>query len=97
MAAPNYIYRTINKEQLHALEGLAYWIADVNYITERWGADDPEHEVAHKTILMLFDKLDELEVPFSIQNAVICYFEEWRNYKRNTTRGFLESRNIHLV
>lgn len=89
-----YIKRTISKEQLKALEALAYWVADVHYITERYGHDEPERERAHKTALMWFDELDKLETPFSIQNAVICFFEDWRNYKRTTTRTFLESRNI---
>lgn len=88
------IKRTISKEQLNALEALAYWVADVNYITERYGHDEPERERAHKTVLMWFDELDKLKTPFSIQNAVICFFENWRNYKRTTTKAFLKTRNI---
>jgi len=89
--------RTISKEQLKALEALAYWVADVHYIIERYGFEDPERERAHKTVLMWFDELDKLQTPFSIQNNVICYFENWRHYKETTTRAFLETQNVEVM
>ena len=53
-----------NTEQRRALEGLAYWIADANYILERYGVNEPEREIARKTIFSMFDELDVLRVPF---------------------------------
>ena len=92
-----YIKRTITPDQLKVLEALAYWVADVHYIIERFGYDEPERERAHKTVLMWFDELDKLQTPFSIQNMICCHFDDWRNYKRTTTRAFLESRNVEIV
>lgn len=89
--------RTITKEQLRELEGLAYWIADKNYIIERYGVNDPEVDRCHKTIILIFDKLDELETPFLIQNMVICWAENWRNYKEQYTRNYLKGRGVTVA
>ncbi len=86
--------RYITKEQQKELESLAYWIADLNYIKERHGKDDPELEKCRKTIDFIFSRLDELKTPFSIQNNVICFFEEWRNYKEIYFSTFLKDNNI---
>lgn len=86
--------RYITKEQQKELESLAYWIADLNYIKERHGKDDPELETCRKTIDFIFSRLDELETPFSIQNNVICFFEDWRNYKEIYFSTFLKDNNI---
>ena len=85
-----------SKEQKHALEGLAYWIADNAYIIERYGADDPERENVKKTISMIFDDLDALRVPFWVQNTVICFSENWRKYKETYLSSFLKTKNIYI-
>ena len=84
------------KEQRDALEGLAYWIADNAYIIERYGINEPELENVRKTISMIFDKLDALYVPFWVQNTVICFAENWRNYKEKYLSSFLKTKNIYI-
>ena len=76
-------YKIPTMEVRHALEGLAYWVADVNYIKERFDANDPEYSKADKSIHLCFDTLDSLNVPFWVQNTVICYAEDWRRYQEN--------------
>ena len=34
-----------------------------------------------KTICGLFEKLDLLSVPYWVQNTVLCWSEDWRQYK----------------
>lgn len=89
--------RTITKDMLRHLEGLAYWIADLNYIKERFGPEEPELETCRKTISLIFDELDRIQTPFSVQNNIICYFEEWRHYKMTSTRDFLRSQNVEII
>lgn len=87
----------LTKDQYNALEGLAYWIADLHYMRERYGDKEPELDRARKTIeLCCFPKLDALKVPFWVQNSVICWAENWRAYKDTYFYNFLESKNIHI-
>ena len=85
-----------NNKQKCALEGLAYWIADNAYIIERYGADEPELKTVNKTISLLFENLDALCVPFWVQNAVICFSENWRKYKETYLSSFLKTKNIYI-
>ena len=87
----------ITKEQLKKLEGLAYWVADVYYIRERYGAGDPEHEKAHQNVLYTFKELDEIKTPFIVQNMVICFAENWRQYKTTHTRDYLTGRGVTIT
>ena len=87
-----------NREQRNALEGLAYHVADVNYIIERYSADDPEYNQAHQNVLCSFATLDRLGVPFWVQNSVVCFAENWRQYKNNyIDTWLLKNRNIDLT
>lgn len=88
---------TLSKEQVKALEGLAYWIADKYYIIERYGANDPECDRCHKTILLCFDQLDRLKVPFMVQNNVICWAENWRAYKSGYTVDLLKNKGYKIA
>lgn len=80
------------QEKYNALSGLAYRIADNAYMIERFGRADCSIELAEnrKTIGSLFDKLDALNVPFWVQNAVIDWAEDWRRYKTGYTYQALE-------
>lgn len=90
-------FKAENKAQRNALEGLAYWVADVNYIIERFGVDGPERESAHKSVLLAFQELDALGVPFWVQNSVVCFAENWRRYKSEYMDNWLlKNRNIDL-
>lgn len=70
---------TLNKQQYSELEGLAYHIADLNYMRE-CGENNAELELKRKTISFAFNQLDKSGVPFWVQNTVICWAEEWRNH-----------------
>lgn len=85
---------TITKEQYKKLEGLAYWIADAHYIRERFGDTEPELKTCHDTISCIFDELDAIKTPFLVQNVVIAFSENWRRYKEEYLRTYLENRGI---
>lgn len=90
-------FKVKNQEQRNALEGLAYHVADVNYIKERYGASDPEYKKAHENVLLTFKHLDALNVPFWVQNSVVCFAENWRQYKNNYMDSWLlKHRNIDI-
>ena len=91
-------FKVQNNEQKNALEGLAYHVADVNYIIERYSANDPEYQKAHQNVLLTFEKLDALGVPFWVQNSVVCFAENWRRYKSEYIENWLlKNRNINLT
>lgn len=71
------------QEIYNALQGLAYRIADNQYMIERYGRENCSIELGqnHKTIISLFNDLDRLAVPYWVQNAVMCWAEDWRRYK----------------
>lgn len=88
---------TLNKEQYNTLRGLAYWVADENYIRERHGASDPELAVCRDTITKsIFPELDRLQVPFWVQNSVIAIAENWRQYKQRYFSELLKEKNIYV-
>lgn len=90
-------FKVKNTQQRNELEGLAYWVADVNYIIERYGANDPEYTRANKSVLLCFENLDRLGVPFWVQNSVVCFAENWRQYQNNyIDTWLLKNRNIDL-
>lgn len=90
-------FKAENREQINALHGLAYHVADVNYIKERYGCQDPEFTKADKNVSMTFETLDRLSVPFWVQNSVICFAENWRRYKSEYMDNWLlKNRNIDL-
>ena len=80
------MYRfTCTQKIYNALSGLAYRIADNQYMIERYGRENCSVELAEnkKTIGGLFSDLDSMQVPFWVQNTVICWAENWRRYKEN--------------
>ena len=91
-------FKAQNREQRNALEALAYHVADVNYIIERFGDKEPEYIKAHKNVLLTFETLDRLGVPFWVQNSVVCFAENWRNYKEfYLCDWLLKNRNIDII
>lgn len=89
---------TLNREQYNALDSLAYWVADLHYMRERFGDDEPELKRARATIeKCLFPQLDSLGVPFWVQNSVICWASNWRNTKRQYLTEFLKAKNIFVA
>ena len=89
----------VNQEQYNALAALAYRIADNQYMIERYTREEIQNELAenHKCIMDLFNKLDSLFVPYWLQNSVICFFENWRNYKQYSIADFFKSQKHYNV
>lgn len=70
-----------NSRQWADLLGLAYWVADAAYCRELMTRAEYEREEQKRhdgAITSLFDSLDRLGVPYWVQNAVICWAEDWR-------------------
>ena len=88
---------TANQEQKRAIEGLAYWVADENYIRERFGNDDPDIRKCHDTITKcIFPECDRLGIPFWVQNTIISIGRNWRQYKENYLSELCKKKNIIL-
>lgn len=88
---------TLNQAQFDALNGLSYWIADIAYIKERCPDDVHAISKAQRTISeSCFPELDKLNVPFWVQNTVICYSENWRATQSQYFTDFLKSKNIFV-
>lgn len=80
----------INSRQLSILEGIAYRIADINFLKAKYG-DDAEHEIeaSRKTMKSLFADADRENIPFFVQNTVICYFEDFTKYLETSVTSYL--------
>ena len=87
---------TANTTQMQELEGLAYWIANRQYIIERYGNDEPELQHCDDTIRLIFTRCDELKIPFWVQNSIICFAENWRRYKSEYLVEAMKERKIYL-
>lgn len=85
---------TAGGEQKNELQALAYWTAESAYCLERFGAGNEEHERARKTIGLIFSRLDRLQVPFWVQNAVVFWAQDWRRYAGAYLAGAMEKRGI---
>lgn len=87
----------LSREQYNELSALAYWVADVNYMQEKFGPDEPELQTCRDTIeKSIFPNLDYLKVPFWVQNIVSCWAENWRNYTSNYLINYLKTKSITL-
>lgn len=89
---------TINDRQLIVLKGIAYRIADIHFLKERYG-DDAKHEieVSRKTLTSLFAEADKENIPFFVQNTVLCFFENWRNYLNTDVVTYLINLNRYDI
>lgn len=82
------------REQRDELEGLAYWIADRAWSRERGELDEYEDSRTDNTIRAIFDALDRLGVPYWVQNAVICWAEDWRRTMQEDLRDAMRAKQI---
>lgn len=71
---------TLTAAQARELEYVARWRADLEYIRERFGADDPEADTSRKSIECGLDQCDALNIPYWLQNAALSFGENWREY-----------------
>ena len=81
------VHAVLTEAQARELEYLARWRADLAYICERYGRQDPETQVSRKSIEFSLQQLDALCVPFWIQNAALAFGEDWR---RQQSSGLFE-------
>lgn len=78
------------------LSSLIYWRAELAHTRERYPNDREEIERCKKTIeLCIFPALDKLGVPFWVQNAALCWAENWRNYVGRNFWKDMEKRGIY--
>ena len=90
-------YKVPNIEIKNALAGLAYWVADISYIRERFGTNNNEFISADKSVKLCFESLDRLGVPFWVQNSVVAFADDWRRYKSCYMENWLfKNRNIEF-
>ena len=82
------------REQRDELEGLAYWIADRAWSRERGELDEHEDSRTDDTIRAIFDRLDRLNVPYWVQNAVCRWAEDWRRTMREDLRNAMRAKQI---
>lgn len=81
---------------MNDLEYLARWRADLAYIVERYGGDDPEAEVSRLNVRYAFDQLDKLGCPYWLQNAALAYGEDWRGRMQIDFPGWLEKHGYNF-
>lgn len=63
---------TLTHNQFKKLEGLWFWMRELKFSLN--ANDDAEHiDRVHKNISILIDDCDKLNIPFTIQNAVLCH------------------------
>lgn len=84
----------MSRDQLNALEGLAHWIAELNWLRERKEEDAHWFEQARESIALCFKRCDVLGISFRTQNSVIVWAEDWRNLKREGVSDMLKRKNI---
>lgn len=93
------LYFKANNEQRREISALAYRIADLAYLKERYTPEEAKHELetSRRTLEeCIFPVLDSLGVPFWVQNSVICAAENWRGYLSGEYEKRLAERNIIL-
>lgn len=87
---------TATPAQRAELEGLAYWIVDRAWSREHGLLDEHEDQRTDNTIRAIFDALDRLGAPYWVQNAVICWAEDWRRTMCENLRDAMRARSIIL-
>lgn len=92
------LHYELSQENYNKLCGLAFRIADNQYMIERYGTENTkiEREQNHKTICMLFEELDAAGVPFWVQNNSIAFGESWRRYKTERLYYWLRARGVDV-
>lgn len=88
----------INREQYKALEGLAHWCYQAaRCIAER---DDEGERQARETLADFPKRLDRLEIPWWIQNAVSAWAQDFTapgNIREAYMDQMLKRRNVNVL
>ena len=92
------LHYILNQSNYNKLCGLAFRIADNQYMIEKYGEKGSEVERAqnHKTITLLFNELDAAGVPLWVQNNSIAFGENWRRYKTEQLYYWLRARGVDV-
>lgn len=77
------------------LSSLIYWRANLAYTRERYPDCAEEITRCKKNIEYDFSALDRLGVPFWVQNAALCWAENWRNYVDRSFWKDMAARGIY--
>ena len=85
-----------SRAQHDELTALSYWIADRACSRERGELDEHEQRRTASTIRAIFDALDRLGVPYWVQNAVVCWSEDWRRTLCEDLRTAMQAKDIEL-
>lgn len=67
--------RTVTREQMKKLEGLLFWLRELHMLKNYSASVQREYDI-DRTKMAIGEKLiecDEMEIPFSVQNIVLCY------------------------
>lgn len=64
--------KTINREQMKKLEAVLFWRREL-HILKNANKTEWELDQTRKAISYKIDECDKLEIPFSVQNAVLNY------------------------
>ena len=69
----------LSTEQYRALEGMAYWNAELHFAVEK---NDEENYLqrCRKNINFCFDDCDKRRIPFWVQNIALVWSENPRNW-----------------
>ena len=92
------LYFKMDQSIYNKLCGLAFRIADNQYMIEKYGEKGSEVDRAqnHKTITLLFNELDAAGVPFWVQNYTIAFGNDWRRYKTEQLYYWLRARGVDV-
>ena len=84
----------VNKNAEDELRSLIYWMANLAYTRERYPKDRDEIARCKKSVEFTFGELDKIGVPFWVQNAAICWAENWKNYVQRDFFADMTARGI---
>lgn len=89
---------TLNRQQYSELAGLAYHHSDLFYRLEHCpNLPEGERIRDRQNVEQHFNALDALGVPFWVQNVVLLWSENWRNYAAGHMQEFLKTKNIFIA
>ena len=88
---------TVDAARRLELEALAYWQADILYLRERYGAEEPEIITARQNIADSFRRLDALRVPLWLQNAALAFGRDWRRTRQTGLVQWIKTRPGYTV
>lgn len=91
-------YKLNNKQEM-ILEGMAYRIADINYLKERYKPEEVKHELetSRRTLEGLIKEADKESIPYWVQNIILVKYENWRLWFETTVRDFLKKQEHYSI